>query len=51
MAKDLAEKRIREEQTRLDSLERADRDNTVRALFEGNAASGEVSDTDEDEFF
>lgn len=51
MAKDLAEKRIREEQVRLDSLEHAERDDVVRALRESGAAREEVSTTDEDEFF
>jgi len=51
MAKELAEKRIREEQERLDSLEHAERDDVVRALRESGAAREEVSTTDEDEFF
>lgn len=51
MAVELAEKRIREEQERLDSLERAERDDVVRALRESSAAYEEVSTTDEDEFF
>ncbi len=51
MARELAEQRLREEQERLDSLERAERDDVVRALRESGAAREEVSTTDEDEFF
>ncbi len=50
-AKELSEQRLREERERLDSLEHAERDDVVRALRESSAANGEVSTTDEDEFF